>query len=73
MSCYVMEERERAGEVVGEEGPACLQVNSMRTTCTIRPLRMHCYKLWLELSSPMGLIRSKPVYLSPTDHGEDRF
>ncbi|KAG7230546.1 hypothetical protein INR49_025262 [Caranx melampygus] len=68
MSCYVMEERERAGEIVGEEGPACRQVSSMRRTCSIQPLRMNCYKLWLEMSSTMGPIRSKPVYLSPIDH-----
>lgn len=67
MLCYEMEERERAGEIVGEEGPPCQPVGR---TCTIHPLRMNCYKLWLEMSSPMGPIRSKPIYLSPSDHGE---
>ncbi|XP_076583053.1 leptin receptor [Chaetodon auriga] len=68
LPCDVMEERERAGEKVGEMGPACLQVRSRQKTCTIQPLRMNCYKLWLEVSSRLGPIRSKPVYLSPIDH-----
>ncbi|XP_056235000.1 leptin receptor isoform X1 [Seriola aureovittata] len=68
LSCDVMEERERAGEKVGEMGPACLPVRSREKSCTIQPLRMNCYKLWLEVSSRLGPIRSKPVYLSPIDH-----
>ncbi|CAJ1061002.1 leptin receptor isoform X1 [Xyrichtys novacula] len=68
LPCDVMEERERAGETVGEVGPACLQVRFKRKTCTIQPLKMNCYKLWLEVPSKLGLIRSKPVYLSPIDH-----
>lgn len=71
LACDVMEERERAGETVGEMGPACLQVDPSKKTCTIRPLRMNCYKLWLEVPSPLGPIRSKPVYLTTRDHGED--
>lgn len=70
LPCDVMEERERAGEKVGEMGPACLQVHSRQKTCTIQPLRMNCYKLWLEVPSRLGPIRSKPIYLSPIDHGE---
>nr|AHL37670.1 truncated leptin receptor [Oreochromis niloticus] len=66
LSCDVMEERERAGENLGEMGPACMEGG--QETCTIHPLRMNCYKLWLELPSQLGPIRSKPVYLSPVDH-----
>lgn len=63
-----MEERERTGEEVGEMGAYCLQ--SSQKTCTIQPLRMNCYKLWLEVPSRLGPIRSKPIYLTPIDHGE---
>ncbi|KAI3368569.1 hypothetical protein L3Q82_025575, partial [Scortum barcoo] len=65
-SCDVMEEKERAGEQVGEMGPACLE--TLTRTCTIQPVRMNCYKLWLEVPSRLGPIRSKPIYLSPRDH-----
>ncbi|XP_070764514.1 leptin receptor [Enoplosus armatus] len=68
LPCDVMEERERAGEKVGEKGPGCRQVHSRQKTCTIQPLRMNCYKLWLEVPSRLGPIRSKPIYLSPIDH-----
>ncbi|KAK9519589.1 hypothetical protein VZT92_022308 [Zoarces viviparus] len=68
LPCDVMEERERAGEKVGEMGPACLQLRPRLETCTIQPLRMNCYKLWLEMPSRLGPIRSKPIYLSPIDH-----
>ncbi|XP_056894701.1 leptin receptor isoform X3 [Takifugu flavidus] len=68
LSCDVMEERERAGDNVGHEGPSCLQVDSRKRLCTIQPLRTNCYKLWLEVPSHLGLIRSKPVYLTPNDH-----
>ncbi|XP_069377751.1 leptin receptor isoform X2 [Paralichthys olivaceus] len=68
LPCDVMEERDRAGEEVGEMGPACLQVRSKQKSCIIQPLRMNCYKLWLEVASRLGPIRSKPVYLSPIDH-----
>lgn len=70
LPCDVMEDRENTGEEVGEVGPPCLQVHSRQETCTIQPLRMNCYKLWLEVPSQLGPIRSKPIYLSPTDHGE---
>ncbi|XP_029285913.1 LOW QUALITY PROTEIN: leptin receptor [Cottoperca gobio] len=68
LSCDVMEERERAGEKVGEMGPECVLFNTRKKTCTIQPLRMNCYKLWLEVTSHLGPIRSKPIYLSPLDH-----
>ncbi|XP_059197879.1 leptin receptor [Centropristis striata] len=68
LPCDVMEERERAGENVGELGPSCLQVRNRQKSCTIHPLRMNCYKLWLEVPSRLGPIRSKPVYLSPIDY-----
>ncbi|XP_042370661.1 leptin receptor isoform X2 [Plectropomus leopardus] len=68
LTCDLMEERERAGEKVGEMEPACFQVQSRQKTCTIQPLRMNCYKLWLEIPSRLGPIRSKPIYLSPIDH-----
>uniref|UniRef100_A0A7N5ZZW8 Fibronectin type-III domain-containing protein n=1 Tax=Anabas testudineus TaxID=64144 RepID=A0A7N5ZZW8_ANATE len=68
LPCDVMEERERAGEEVGEMGPDCLQVRSRQETCTIQPLRMNCYKLWLEEPYQLGPVRSKPTYLSPIDH-----
>lgn len=70
LSCDVMEERERAGDIVGHEGPSCLQVDSRKRLCTIQPLRTNCYKLWLEVPSHLGPIRSRPVYLTPNDHGE---
>lgn len=70
LSCDVMEERERAGDNVGHEGPSCLEVDSRKRLCTIQPLRTNCYKLWLEMPSHLGPIRSKPVYLTPNDHGE---
>lgn len=69
LPCDVMEERERAGEKVGEMGTACLD-RILSRTCKIQPLRMNCYKLWLEVPSRLGPIRSKPIYLSPIDHGE---
>ncbi|KAJ3598823.1 hypothetical protein NHX12_032787 [Muraenolepis orangiensis] len=69
--CDVMERRERAGKVVGETKPATCQRgrpgNGMRS-CTIHPLRMSCYKLWLEVDSRLGPIRSRAIYVSPTDH-----
>ncbi|XP_032380771.1 leptin receptor [Etheostoma spectabile] len=69
LPCDRMEERERAGVKVGEMGPACvLDRSKQKTYCTIQPLRMNCYKLWLELPSPLGPVRSKPIYLSPIDH-----
>nr|AKA88532.1 leptin receptor [Scophthalmus maximus] len=68
LPCDVMEERDRAGESVGQMGPVCLQVRSRQKSCTIQPLRMNCYKLWLEVPSRLGPIRSKPIYLSPIDH-----
>ncbi|XP_028259278.1 leptin receptor isoform X2 [Parambassis ranga] len=63
LQCDEMEEREHAGEDVGEMGPVCMQ-----KPCTIKPLRMNCYKLWLEVQSPFGPIGSKPIYLTPIDH-----
>ncbi|XP_068600027.1 leptin receptor [Brachionichthys hirsutus] len=63
LPCDMMEEREKLGEEVGEMGPACLQ-----ESCTIQPLRMNCYKLWLEFPYHLEPIRSKPIYLSPIDH-----
>ncbi|XP_058494846.1 leptin receptor [Solea solea] len=70
--CYVMEERDKAGEKLaeklGETEPTCLHVRSREETCTIQPLRMNCYKLWLEVPSRLGPISSKPIYLSPIDH-----
>ncbi|KAM3620179.1 uncharacterized protein V6R79_019401 [Siganus canaliculatus] len=66
--CDVMEDRDRAGEEVGDVGPGCLQVRSRQRSCIIQPLRMNCYKLWLEVPSRLGPVRSRPVYLSPVDH-----
>ncbi|XP_037326276.2 leptin receptor [Pungitius pungitius] len=68
LPCDVMEERERAGEKLGDMGSACLRVQPSLKTCTIQPLRMNCYKLWMEMASDLGPIKSKPVYLSPMDH-----
>lgn len=70
MSCDEMEERESGGEDVGEMGPDCRPSKSKEKICTFHPLKMNCYKLWLELPSRLGLIRCKPVYVSPLDHGE---
>ena len=74
-----MEERDRAGQEVGqaagqEVGQMGHPCRSDQKSCTIQPLRMNCYKLWLEEeASQLGPIRSKPVYLSPIDHGEDEW
>ncbi|KAM9762032.1 leptin receptor isoform 2-T3 [Menidia menidia] len=68
MSCNEMEERERAGEDVGVMGPPCLEVRSSQKTCTITPLERNCNKVWLEIPSPWGPIRSKPLFVSPMDH-----
>lgn len=70
LPCDVMEERERVGEKVDEVGPACLPGSPSGDSCTIRPLRMNCYKLWLEMPSGLGPVRSKPIYLSPIDYGK---
>ncbi|KAM8890264.1 leptin receptor isoform 1-T1 [Synchiropus picturatus] len=66
MLCDEMKALEGAGVVVGSTGPVCHP--SWSGHCTIRPLRMNCYKLWLEIESEFGPIRSKAVYLSPADH-----
>uniref|UniRef100_A0A672IC31 Leptin receptor n=1 Tax=Salarias fasciatus TaxID=181472 RepID=A0A672IC31_SALFA len=73
LTCDEMEERERLGEDVGSMDPECTSVKSRSTTCIIQPLRMNCYKLWLEMPSIFGPIKSKPVYVSPIDHGEKGF
>ncbi|XP_022071967.2 leptin receptor [Acanthochromis polyacanthus] len=65
LSCDEMKKREKAGKTVGEMGPVC---RSSQKTCTIKPLRMTCYKLWLEVPSPLGPIRSEPFYVFPQDH-----
>ncbi|KAJ0032647.1 hypothetical protein NQD34_002728 [Periophthalmus magnuspinnatus] len=62
--CDEMEQREREGEELGSPGPTCLHQKS----CRLRPLRMTCYRLWLEIDSPLGPITSKPIYVSPVDH-----
>ncbi|XP_032428229.1 leptin receptor isoform X1 [Xiphophorus hellerii] len=68
MSCDEMEERVRGGEEVGEMGHECMPVKSTEKVCTFHPLKMNCYKLWLELHTRLGLIRCKPVYVSPINH-----
>ncbi|KAM4738748.1 leptin receptor [Anableps anableps] len=68
MSCDEMENRERGGEDVGEMGPECRPIKSTEKVCTFHPLKMNCYKLWLELPSRLDLIRCKPVYVSPINH-----
>lgn len=65
-----MEERDRAGKNEGGEDPSCKLSHDRERLCTIRPLMTNCYKLWLEVPSHLGPIRSKPVYLTPKDHGE---
>ncbi|CAL8254996.1 unnamed protein product [Merluccius merluccius] len=69
--CDVMERRERAGKVVGETRQATCQParqGERGWSCTIRPLRMNCYKLWLEVDSKLGPVRSRALYVTPTDH-----
>uniref|UniRef100_A0A8C6UAT0 Leptin receptor n=1 Tax=Neogobius melanostomus TaxID=47308 RepID=A0A8C6UAT0_9GOBI len=66
--CDEMEQRERAGEELGEPGPMCINQRS----CRIRPLRMNCYRLWLQMDSPLGPINSKPIYVSPIEHVKPR-
>ncbi|XP_043985748.1 leptin receptor isoform X2 [Gambusia affinis] len=68
MSCDEMEERVRSGEDVGEMGHECMPIKSTEKVCTFHPLKMNCYKLWLELHTRLGLIRCKPVYVSPINH-----
>nr|XP_057929720.1 leptin receptor isoform X2 [Doryrhamphus excisus] len=68
LPCDVMEDRENKGETVGEMGPTCLPVRSKPQACSIQPIRMTCYKLWLEVLSHQGPVRSKPIYISPIDH-----
>ncbi|XP_075872070.1 leptin receptor [Nelusetta ayraudi] len=64
------EQRGRPGGKVQEDKPedkrSCHQVG-FRKTCTIKNLSMNCYKLWLEVPSPLGPILSKPIYLMPRD------
>ncbi|XP_040926393.1 leptin receptor [Betta splendens] len=64
LPCDEMEERDQAREKGEDTGAACPPARSRQESCTIKPLRMNCYKLWLEV----GPVRSKPVYLSPIDH-----
>uniref|UniRef100_A0A3Q2Q696 Leptin receptor n=1 Tax=Fundulus heteroclitus TaxID=8078 RepID=A0A3Q2Q696_FUNHE len=68
MSCEEMKEKERGGEDVGEMGPECSPKKSKEKVCSIHPLKISCYKLWLEMPSNLGLIRCKPVYVSPINH-----
>lgn len=69
MSCEDMKKIERGSKNVGETGPECTPNVSSQKTCSIHPLKTNnCYKLWLELPSP--LIRSKPVYVFPLNYGE---
>ena len=74
MPCDEMERRERAGKVVtGETQWAACQPGRQGQrvrSCTIHPLRMNCYKLWLEVDSKLGPVRSRAFYVSPTNHGE---
>uniref|UniRef100_A0A3B3U108 Leptin receptor-like n=1 Tax=Poecilia latipinna TaxID=48699 RepID=A0A3B3U108_9TELE len=68
MSCDEMEERVRGGEDVGEMGHECMPIKTTEKVCTFHPLKMNCYKLWLELHTRLGVIRCKPVYVSPINH-----
>ncbi|XP_077463662.1 leptin receptor [Stigmatopora argus] len=61
-------ERESTGEEVGEMCSECLPVGSKIETCKIRPLRMSCHKLWLEILYHQRAIKSKPIYISPQYH-----
>ncbi|KAM4629312.1 leptin receptor [Polymixia lowei] len=75
LTCDVMEERERAGQEVGEMVQATCESDSLRDrvrSCTIRSLRMSCYKLWLEVDSVLGPVRSRPIYITPADHVKPR-
>lgn len=62
--CDEMEQRETAGEELGEPGPMCINQRS----CRIQPLEMACYRLWLQMDSPLGPINSKPIYVFPIEH-----
>ncbi|XP_024135133.1 leptin receptor isoform X1 [Oryzias melastigma] len=62
MSCNSMKQKEEAGENVGKIKEACFSIKPR--TCTFHPLHVGCYKLWLELGSDSGSVRSKPIYLS---------
>ncbi|XP_074524942.1 leptin receptor [Halichoeres trimaculatus] len=68
------DEMEKAGDTVrevGQVGYPCQQVTLREKTCAaIYPLRMICYKLWLEVPSRLGPIRSTSVYVSPMNHLE---
>uniref|UniRef100_A0A8C5BI57 Fibronectin type-III domain-containing protein n=1 Tax=Gadus morhua TaxID=8049 RepID=A0A8C5BI57_GADMO len=70
--CVEMERRESSGQVVtGETRRVACQPERQGERvkrCTIHPLRMSCYKLWLEVDSKLGPVRSRAFYVSPTDH-----
>ncbi|XP_061539861.1 leptin receptor [Phycodurus eques] len=69
LPCDEMEEREKKGEKVGTMGPKCVPIlESDQQVCTIKPIEMNCYKLWLEGLSHQGPFRSKPFYILPIDH-----
>lgn len=68
MSCNSMKQKEEAGENVGKIKEACFSIKPR--TCTFHPLHVGCYKLWLELGSDSGSVRSKPIYLSSKGNGE---
>lgn len=70
MQCDKMQEAEEEMKAKKRDQPNCRPVDSTKTTCTIKNLSMNCYKLWLEVKSPLGPILSKPVYLTARDHGE---
>lgn len=72
MQCDKMKEMVEPSDTIAEVHANCRLVDSTKTTCTIENLSMNCYKLWLEVTSPLGPIQSKPVYLTARDHGEDQ-
>lgn len=71
MQCDKMQEKVEE-EAEERHRANCRLVDSTKTTCTIENLSMNCYKLWLEVAHPQGLILSRPIYLTARDHGEDQ-
>ena len=77
MTCDIMEEEgeEEARSMEGGSevnGTKCQTVKEEgeERSCTLRLLRYtFCYKLWLQIQSDDGPVRSHPVYVTPNENG----
>ncbi|XP_067087950.1 leptin receptor [Osmerus mordax] len=76
VTCDIMEEEgeEEAWSMDGGSevnGTRCQTVEKEkeRRSCTLQPLRLtFCYKLWLQIQSDDGPVRSHPVYVTPNEN-----